>query len=316
MESNTATVISKGSRLMHPNIHLTTLAVPLRHAALKRLLPGILLPGLLLLLALLPSAQAQTPPPQAGTCARVTIQLSQSAAITRTAFRATLTIGNSPDNVPLQNLKVTLDIRDAASNPANAAFGISNPVLTGLSDVAGSGTLNPGSQGTAVWTILPTRDAAPTANTKYTVGGTITYTLSGVNITLPLFPAPITVMPDPLLQFHYFLQRIVYGDDPFTPQVEPSEPFSLGLLIVNKGAGTAHNLSITSSQPKIVDNEKGLQIAFQLLGASVNGKAVAPSLTADFGDVGPNSTATADFLLLSSLQGDFLSFQCVVQAYR
>ena len=252
-------------------------------------------------------AEAQSPQ-QAGTCARVTIRLSQDVAITRTAFKATLTIGNSPTNVPLQNLKVVLDIRDKNSNPANALFGISNPVLAGVSDVNGTGTVAAGAQISSAWTLLPTRDAAPLADTKYTVGGTITYTLSGVNVTLPLFPAPITVKPDPLLQFHYFLQKNVYGDDPFTPEVEPSEPFALGLLIVNKGAGTAHNMTITSSQPQIVDNAKGLQIGFQLLGASVNGLGVSPSLTANFGNIAPAGTAVADFSLLSSLQGTFLSF--------
>ena len=287
---------------MHPKTLTITLAGQPGRAALGRLLPG-----LLLLLSLLPAARAQAPQ-QAGTCARVEIQLSQDVAITRTAFRATLTIGNSPANVALQNLKVTLDIRDTASNPANAAFGISDPVLTNLSDVSGAGTIAPGAQGTAVWTLLPTRDAAPLADTKYTVGGTITYTLDGVNVTLPLFPAPITVKPDPLLQFHYFLQRDIYGDDPFTAEVEPSEPFSLGLLVVNKGAGTAHNMTITSSQPKIVDNAKGLQIAFQLLGASINGQSVSPSLTAALGDIAPGKTGVADFLLLSTLQGTFLSY--------
>ena len=268
--------------------------------------------NILLLTALLSSVVSQEARAQigkeAGTCADVKIQLSQSVAITRTAFQAKLVIGNSPVNVPLQNLKITLDIRDLSSNPANAVFGISNPVLSGISDVAGTGTISPGAQGTAVWTILPTRDAAPLATTVYTVGGTISYTQAGVNVSLPLFPAPITVKPDPLLQFHYFLQRQVYSDDPFTPEVEPSEPFPLGLLVVNKGAGAAHNMTITSSQPKIVDNQKGLQIAFQLLGASVNGMAVSPSLTASFGDIAPGATSVADFLLLASLQGRFISF--------
>ena len=245
---------------------------------------------------------------EAGICARVKIELDQKVAITRTAFKATLQIGNSPINVPLQNVSVVLDIRDSGKNAANDKFGISNPVLTAISDVAGSGTIAPGTQAIAVWTILPTRDAAPLADTPYTVGGTINYMQGGINVSLPLFPAPITVKPDPLLQFHYFLQRDVYSDDPFTPQIEPSEPFSLGLLIVNKGAGTAHNLTITSSQPKIVDNEKQLQIAFQLLGASVNGQPASPSLTASLGDIGPGKTADADFLLLSSLQGKFIAF--------
>ena len=280
--------IPKGFRLMHPKIQKIALAG-------------------LLLLSLVTAVPAQTPQP-AGTCARVKIQLSQDVAITRTAFRATLTIGNSPVSSQIKTLKVALDIRDSNSNPANAKFGISNPVLTGLSDVAGTGTIAPGASGIAVWTLLPTRDAAPLADTKYTVGGTISYTLDGVSIVLPLFPAPITVKPDPLLQFHYFLQHNVYGDDPFTPEVEPSEPFALGLLIVNAGAGTAHNLTITSSQPKIVDNAKQLQIAFQLLGASVNGQPASPSLTAQLGDIKPGKAADANFLLLSSLQGNFLSY--------
>ncbi len=268
--------------------------------------PKTLILALTLLCVLLGSgAHAQQ---EVGVCARVKIELDQKVAITRTAFRATLKIGNSPVNVPLQDVSVTLDIRDSGNNPANAKFGISNPVLTSISDVSGTGTIVPGTQAVAIWTILPTRDAAPLADTKYTVGGTIAYTQSGVKVALPLFPAPITVKPDPLLQFHYFLSRDVYADDPFTPEVEPSEPFPLGLLIVNRGAGTAHNLTITSSQPKIVENEKQLQIAFQLLGASVNGLPASPSLTANLGDIAPGKTADANFLLLSSLQGKFISF--------
>ena len=261
--------------------------------------------GLFFLWLLPAPARAQAPD---GVCARVQIHLSQDIAITRTAFQATLKISNSPANVQLQNVTVTLDIRDANKTPANGKFGISNPVIAGLSDVAGNGMLAPGAQGTAIWTILPTRDAAPLVDTLYTVSGTITYTQNAAHVSVPLFPAPITVKPDPLLQFHYFWQHIVYGDDPFTPEVEPSEPFSLGLLVVNKGAGAAHNLTITSSQPKIVDNQKGLQIAFQLLGTVVNDQPVSPSLTVNLGDVAPAGTVTADFLLLSSLQGEFLSY--------
>ena len=85
-------------------------------------------------------------------------------------------------------------------------------------------------------------------------------------------------------------------------------PFALGLLVDNAGRGAAHSLTITSSQPKIVDNEKGLQVAFQIIGASVNGQPVTPSLQVNLGDIAPGGTSVADWLLLSSLQGDFLSF--------
>lgn len=251
------------------------------------------------------SAHAQE---EDGTCARVKIELSQKAAITRTAFQATLSIGNSPVNVPLEKFAVTLDIRDANGNPANDKFGIGTPVLKGISDVTGTGTVAPGAQAVATWTILPTRDAAPSANAAYTIGGTITYVQGDTNVSIPLFAAPITVVPDPLLQFHYFLQHDVYGDDPFTEAVEPTEPFSLGLLAVNAGYGAAHNLTVTSSQPKIVDNEKGLQVGFQIIGSRVNDHGADLSLTLPLGDIVAGGTSVGDFLLISTLQGKFIDF--------
>ena len=70
------------------------------------------------------------------------------------------------------------------------------------------------------------------------------------------------LLQGPWLSVDYFFARDVYSDDPFTPQVEPPVPFSLGLLIHNNGAGPAKNLQITSSQPTIIDNEKGEQPTF------------------------------------------------------
>lgn len=68
-------------------------------------------------------------------------------------------------------------------------------------------------------------------------------------------PASITVLPTPLLFVKYFHQRDVFSDDPFTPHVEPSVPFSLAVLVENRGYGVAKNFKITSAQPEIVENE-------------------------------------------------------------
>ena len=57
---------------------------------------------------------------------------------------------------------------------------------------------------------------------------------------------------------------IVFSDDPFTANQETREPFTLALLLLNNGYGTARDMAITSSQPKIIDNEKGLLIDFQI----------------------------------------------------
>ncbi len=248
-----------------------------------------------------------------GICARVQIKISQDVAITRTAFRATLEITNDPDNVALKNFAVTLDIRDANGNVANNLFGIAAPVLSNVDDVSGSGTVGPGVTASSVWTIIPTRDAAPDVDTKYTVGGQISYTEDGSQITAPLFPATIWVKPDARLVLDYFLVRDVYGDDPFTTQKEPAEPFPLGLILSNKGKGVANHMRITSSQPQIVDNVKGLLVDFKIIGAQVNSDPVSPSLSVDLGDVGPGRTSVAQWMMTSTLQGKFIDYKATFE---
>ena len=248
-----------------------------------------------------------------GVCARVRIKISQDVAITRTAFRATLEITNDPENVALKNFSVTLDIRDANNNPANSLFGITTPVLTNVDDVNGSGTIGPGVTASSVWTIIPTCDAAPDVDTKYTVGGQISYTEDGSQVTAPLFPATIWVKPDARLVLDYFLVRDVYSDDPFTSEKEPTEPFPLGLILSNKGNGVANNVRITSSQPQIVDNVKGLLIDFKIIGAQVNSDPVSPSLSVDLGDVGPGQTSVAQWMMTSSLQGKFIDYKATFE---
>ena len=126
---------------------------------------------------------------------------------------------------------------------------------------------------------------------------------------MPVFPATITVYPQAQLQINYFLQQTVIGEDPFNPQeIIPSEPAILGMLVTNVGAGTANNLSITTAQPTIVDNEKGLLVNIQIIGTQVGTQQETPSLNVDLGNIAPGQTADADFLLLSSLQGSFTDF--------
>ncbi len=261
------------------------------------------------LVAAAQSVQNQIVNEKAGICAQVKIQLDQTVTLTRTSFKATLDVINGPQNVPLQNVKVTLTALDAALQPVPAdTFGIVGPTLTNIGDVSGTGVVNPGATGSAQWLLTPTRIAAPLNDTVYFIGGTLSYTQNGTQITVPLFPVSITVKPDPFLQFHYFWQHDVYSDDPFTPQIEPFEPYSLGLIVLNGGAGAARNLQITSSQPKIVENEKGLLIDFKIIGSQVNTGAVAPSLMVNMGDVAPGSTSVARWLMTSTLAGQFVDY--------
>ncbi|MGO8897662.1 MAG: beta strand repeat-containing protein [Isosphaeraceae bacterium] len=246
-----------------------------------------------------------------GTCATIKLQIGESATLTRSAFSGTLTITNSEGTGAMTNVAMDINITDAEGNPANGEFYVSSPTYSGaFSVVNGNATLPDYSTGTISFTFIPDDSAASNGPTQYNIGGTIGFTdPSGGAVTIPVFPSIITVNPQASLQLNYFLQTDVIGADPFTPQVViPSEPAVLGLLVTNVGGGTANNLSITTAQPQIVQNEKGLLDTFQIIGTHVGNQQETPSLTVNFGDIAPGQTADASFLLESSLEGVFEDF--------
>jgi len=254
-------------------------------------------------------------------CARVVIQINQQAVITRDAFRATLTLNNGSD-VPLEDVSVLLDIRDPGGEAADGVFGVNISLLDNIDAVDGTGTVpactdSPDcSTGRAVveWLIIPTDDAALTEDsTPYFVGGELSYTHDGTLITVPLFPQQIDVLPNPQLFVKYFVQSPVYSDNPFSDDVEPAEPFTLGLMMSNAGLGTARNVRISTSQPQIIRNDRQLLIAFRIIAAQVGLLPVSPNLTVDLGDIGPDQTAVARWLLTSTLQGHFICYQAVFE---
>ena len=249
--------------------------------------------------------------PDSGVCAKVKLEIDQNAVLTRTVFAGTLEVENGSGTSPIQGLRVTLDIRDDSGADAQSRFVVKGPDLEEMTAVDGTGMIGAGSTGIARFTFIPTRDAAALQPTSYKIGGTLRYLDpdSGLEVLLPLYPSSITVYPEANLVLKYFMQRDVYGDDPFTEDVvEPSEPFSLGLLAQNTGGGMAHNFHITSAQPKIIDNKKGLLIDFKIIGSQVGSNVVAPSLTVDLGDIDSGQSQVARWLFTSSLQGKFIEY--------
>jgi hypothetical protein len=99
--------------------------------------------------------------------------------------------------------------------------------------------------------------------------------------------------------------------------MEPSQPFTLGLLVRNTGAGSARNVTVRSGQPRIVENEKGLLIDFQVVASEVFApdatRLLTPSLTADLGDLEPGGVRVSRWLLKSTLQGLFLDYSATVE---
>ncbi len=246
---------------------------------------------------------------QIGVCAKVRLNLTQDAVMTRTAFRARLELTNDDPAISLQSIGVRVEITDSGGSEQADRFQIRAPELVNLSGVDGSGNLAPQSSGSATWIIVPNDTAARAAPTEYWVGGLLSYSQEGRAVSIPLERVKITVHPDAALDIHYFLQRDVYADDPFTEVVEPSVPFTLAVLVQNNGAGAAKSLTLSSAQPKIVDNEKGLQVDFRMVATELDGQLLPTSSSINFGTVEPGEISIARWLMTSTLQGLFTEYK-------
>jgi hypothetical protein len=231
----------------------------------------------------------------------------------RTAFRATLELSDHDPASPLRSVSVQVLIRDLAGQAANERFAIEPPSLEGIDRVDGTGTLAANSTATMRWLLIPTDEAAPQTVTDYMVGGLLGYELNGNKLTIPLEAVKITVHPDAKLELNYFHQRDVFADDPFTPEIEPSLPYVLAVMVKNVGAGVAKSLKITSAQPQVVSNDKGLVIDFRLVGTILEGTSLPNTLTLDFGQIDPGQIKIAQWLFTSSLQGFFRDFKATFQ---
>ncbi len=252
-------------------------------------------------------------------CASVTLQFEQSLFLTRQAFRGTLTVLNGHDSKPMQDVMLNLVVTDEEGVPAASdRFQISLETLKGF---GGKLNLTDGwsleSKATGVATILyiPTKNAAPETDKVYNFSGSITYLdpYTDLVVTRELKPVSLTVKPSPELDLVYFMQRDVFGDDPLTYDVvEPSTDTEFALLMVNKGAGEAKNVRMTTKQPRIVDNEKGLDIDFEIISAQLNGQektlALGETVATEFGTLGAGQSAYAQWWFRCNLLGHFLTY--------
>ena len=251
---------------------------------------------------------------QESVCAQVKIEIPQQLTLEREAFEATMTINNGVVGAALDNISVDVNFWDANGNTVR---GTSDPNdLTASFYIRlqnGSAiptSIEGGTSAKIAWLIIPTKGAANqnAQGTLYFVGATLHYRSGGQSQDVTVTPATITVKPLPDLTLDYFLPSEVYGDDPFTDFVEPVVPFNLGVRVQNSGYGIARSLKIESAQPKIVDNKLGLLVEFRIQGSEVNGQPGTSSLLANFGDIQPNRSGVARWVMTSSLSGRFVEF--------
>jgi hypothetical protein len=247
-----------------------------------------------------------------GICGKVSLRLDQQAVISRDAFNATLEIENGADTA-LSGMAASILVMNEAGQDVTGLFGLRPPTLVNVTDVTGAGELAAHTTASISWIIIPTSDAAPDVPLVYYVSGTLRYTQDGTQVSVPLAAVPITVYPTPRLFVKYFHERNVYSDDPFTDVIEPTIPFNLAVMVENRGKGIAKNMRITSSQPQIVDNEKGLLVDFKIIGTEVAGQNLSPSLTVNFGDINAGQIAIGRWLLTSTLQGLFTDYKATFE---
>ena len=252
-------------------------------------------------------------------CARVKIEIRQEVTLERQAFDAHMRINNGLTNVTLENVGIDVLFTDAdgnavpatsASGPSDAKFFISEGTRENIEDINGTGTVAPSSTADIHWLIIPAPGASDgiPSGTLYYVGATLRYTIAGEEHETEVTPDFIYVKPMPLLTLDYFIPQFVYGDDPGTAEIEPIEPFTLGVRVKNNGEGPARSLKIESAQPKIVENESGLLINFEIEGSRVNGEDASPSLLCDFGDIDPDAAGVGRWIMTCSLSGEFIDF--------
>jgi len=255
---------------------------------------------------------------QNSVCSTLTLQFSQRLVMTRQAFRGTLKVNNRHETLPIENMTLILSVSDTEGNIATShEFQIAPESLTGFKgnlNLEDGWELGPKEQGIATVLFIPTKYAAPTEPKDYNFTGFVTYLdpFTGTEVVRELNPVTLTVSPSPNLDMTYFMQRDVIGNDPLTEVVEPCEEAEFSLLIHNTGYGDATDVRMTTNQPEIVQNDKGVPIDLELISSQLNGNdkdlALGGSVATNFGFIPSKTTTYAQWWFRSSLLGHFVDY--------
>ncbi|MBO7558706.1 MAG: T9SS type A sorting domain-containing protein [Bacteroidaceae bacterium] len=256
-----------------------------------------------------------------GCATTVTLQFSQTMAMTREAFRGTLTVKNNSATADMKDVTFNATVKGLDGQVVGSQiFQIdleSTENFEGVQAFNKPWLLAKESKGVATVLYIPTKNAAPKEPLDYQFGGTLSYIdpTTGVKVNVELNPVTLTVHPSPELNLSYFLQRDVLGYDPLLEETGKwPEPAEFALVIQNKGYGDAKNVNITTTQPKLVKNEDGLLFDIQLKSAMVNGdeskKTISngESLFTEVGTIKGQSSAYIQWWLESSLLGHFTDY--------
>ena len=214
-------------------------------------------------------------------CAHVTIQLDQKIALTRNAFKGSLVIDDSDSN-DLTSVLVALNIVDDNGELRQRPLWhstahldrrfrrrwlgrSSRATLLGPSNIPLCPRAQLGAAPTLPGSLSRGRHAQLHAIRQRCHGDA--RSAGYLRLSRPGW-----------LSLDYFLQRDVIGDDPVEPGTVTPQPFDLGLMVRNSGYGSALDFTVTSAQPQISENTKGLLINFQLIGTQVGTSDILDSV--------------------------------------
>lgn len=252
-------------------------------------------------------------------CAVVVIEIEQEAVFERQGFVAKMAIANALDRFSLEDLQVDVLFQDTNGHSVEATTDTSSDTAlffitltdsSGISgDTDGNGTILSNSTARLEWLIVPAPGAANTSGGDlYYVGARVSYRYGNEKQVVDVAPDTILVRPMPEIALDYFLTEEVIADDPFTPEIEPPVPYTLGLRASNNGAGPARMFEVASSQPRIVDNQLGLAISFDIIGSYVGNAPARPVLDILLGDIQAGESKIARWIMQSTLSGRFTDF--------
>ncbi|MBO4690846.1 MAG: AIDA repeat-containing protein, partial [Paludibacteraceae bacterium] len=247
-------------------------------------------------------------------CAHVMMEFKQTAVMSREGFEGTLTLTNEAAT-EMTNITFTATVLNSAGEDVSDLFEIPDYVSVDGFSITQDGDLTQyglGNKGTGTFTVLyvPGRYTSTEGPEDYQFTGTISYTDSLVgDVSIDLTPITLTVNPSPSLQLHYFVERDVYADNPFTDAIEKSIPAEISVLVVNAGKGDARNFSLSGLTPEIVDNQKGLLLNYTMTDAAMNGvKNDNGIVDVNFGTVAANSSAVAQWWYETNIQGHYSDY--------
>lgn len=252
----------------------------------------------------------------AAVCSEAAIEIMQSLTLERQSFDARMRISNGLENFSVEDLLVQLVFSDDSGNEvawsdnpdsSTAMFFARTDSVVGTDGIDGTGVVLPGQTAEIGWVVIPAADTGGSNpdGAIYRVGATVSYRIGEEHHLMEISPASIRVKPMPRIQMDFFLPGDVSGDDPLTPELEPPVPFSLGLVIGNYGSGDAGNLHVDAGQPEIVANETGLLVGFSVDKLEVNGSDQGNALTAVVDLLKAGESASARWIMTSSLSGSF-----------